>query len=62
MLLTTPAKLRFNSTMVRLKVERDLRITTLFFVFQFHDGSIKGMQDRAHAHNLDMVSIPRWFD
>ena len=52
----------FNSTMVRLKVERNMPLLRSLAVFQFHDGSIKGNNFAEIQQQFIDVSIPRWFD
>ena len=34
----------------------------LMFLFQFHDGSIQARAIKNRAHQVIIVSIPRWFD
>ena len=55
-------QLRFNSTMVRLKVVEGLIDGDGFSMFQFHNGSIKSGFHRQHRKHQRRVSIPQWFD
>ena len=52
---------RFNSTMVRLKVDAG-GIKVGLAAFQFHYGSIKGIETLYCLPSCNFVSIPLWFD
>ena len=51
----------FNSTMVRLK-GTFARCSAIFFLFQFHYGTIKSAFATFDRNKSESISIPLWYD
>ena len=52
----------FNPTLVRLRPFCDYKIPQNSLSFQSHAGSIEAPMDKLEIREVEMVSIPRWFD